>query len=292
MTNPQGRSIEKIITFTATLSLLLTLFIPVAFAQKDRSVSLDSKVYTPTLIDTQYDGPYEFSGGGAAGNPSCATLNALDNSEDPNSPYFHMSTDWEMKLDFSTPNGTYPIANGGGVVLSGGITPKPDRSISVTSSGAILNGWTLSGLTTAPHYAVSAVIVKGGNSANVYLYPDLSFGDIVGPFSTVNGQNAISHLTFCFEPFTAPTAADGTISGRTIKMDGTGIASARVEVLNLSTGEILYAVTNPFGYYTFEGIETNDLYMVTVSHKRHQFANPQRTINFDGDLVDLDFVAF
>src|SRR5690606_41849619 len=103
---------------------------------------------------------------------------------------------------------------------------------------------------------------------------------------------AISHLTFCFEPFVAPTAANGTISGRAIKMDGTGIASARIEVLNLSTGEIRYAVTNPFGYYTFQEIETNDLYMVTVSHKRHQFANPQRMINFDGDLVDLDFVAF
>src|SRR5690606_16926608 len=127
--NPQG----KMISFAAALSLLLTTFIPSGFGQRERSIEIFDKSTTTTILETQYEGPFEFSGGGDAGNPSCATLNALDNSSDPNSPYFHMTEDWEMKLDFSTPNGTYPIANGGGVILSGGITPKPDRSISVTS---------------------------------------------------------------------------------------------------------------------------------------------------------------
>src|SRR5690606_4270849 len=128
MTNPQGKAIDKIITFSATLSLLLTLFIPATFGQRERTVTLESKDKAPTFVETQYEGPFEFTGG-STGNPSSATLNALANRSDPNSPYFHMSEDWEMKLDFSSPNGTFPIVSGGGVILSGGITAKPDRSI-------------------------------------------------------------------------------------------------------------------------------------------------------------------
>ncbi|HSI88402.1 MAG TPA: carboxypeptidase-like regulatory domain-containing protein [Pyrinomonadaceae bacterium] len=288
--NPQGIFNNKLFSSLAAMAVVMSMAL-VSTAQVrsgDLKISTDKQVETfaPTAIP--FPGPDSPSA-----NPSCATLDALHQPGDPINAYAHISDDWGIKFDFPSPNGSFPIAVGNGVSLEGGMPANPSLSLNISSVGSTMNQWNLTPLTFPPlDRLVSAVIVKGGNEgANVYLYPSLSAGDI-GPFTTPNSQNAISHLIFCFEPFTAPTAANGTISGRAIRMDGTGISSARIEVLNLSTGEIRNAITNPFGYYTFEGIETNDLYMVTVSHKRYQFANPQRTISFDGDIVDLDFVAF
>lgn len=51
-------------------------------------------------------------------------------------------------------------------------------------------------------YPVCKVIVKGGTKANVYSYPDGSYGDtgLVAPINPNNGKNYdISHATFCWK---------------------------------------------------------------------------------------------
>lgn len=287
MTNPQER-INKVFSFIALASLLLVVSMPVS-AQKRGLAELKTG---PIFENAAYTNVFLFGSGinpyNANGNPSCAYLDGLDNLDEDNPPtdpnFSHMTSGWEYKIDPGPFTGSFPLPD------------NPNLYIDVVASGSTITSWSLQPVSELDRQ-VSAIIVKGGPNANVYTYTTATTSDtslLQTPSHPRPGQYpGISHISFCFELFGGTvTAADGTISGRTIKMDGTGIASARVEVLNLSTGEIRYAVTNPFGYYTFQEIETNDLYMVTVSHKRHQFANPQRMINFDGDLVDLDFVAF
>lgn len=218
-----------------------------------------------------------------SGNPTCKDLRWSGN---PN--FSHMTEDWEMKIDLSTPNGVFYMVQGGGVVLDGGLVPNPSLYLSVVSSGSTLSSWSLGPLNLLDR-AVSAVIVKGGPSANVYAYPFLSVGD-TGPF--VTPQNfQISHITFCFEPFSGPSSAEAKIMGRSITTGGVGISGARIEVMNLSTGEITRAITNTFGYYTVENLKTAEMYLVTISHKRHQFFENQRVLTLDDDLNGLDFVA-
>ena len=88
-----------------------------------------------------------------------------------------------------------------------------------------------------------------------------------------------------------PTAAPASISGRTVDSFGNGISSSRITVTNAQTGETFYAITNPFGYYTIEGPEVGNFYIMTVSNKRYTFADSMRTFTLDDNLYDMDFIA-
>lgn len=209
--------------------------------------------------------------------------------------YAHMTTFWEMRIGTPTPNGSFPLVNAAPVSIFGGMTENPNLAINISSSGSNVNSWSLG----PPQFldrAVSAIVisgVNGGTGLYVYTYPTLAVSD-VGPFSTPpigNQFPQVNAVSFCFEPFTAPSSADATISGRALTTAGRGIANVRMELTDLSTGTVRYAMTNPFGYYTFEEVPVATLYMVRASHKRYTFFDNDRTITLEDNLTGLDFVA-
>lgn len=59
-------------------------------------------------------------------------------------------------------------------------------------------------------FPISAVIVKGGNASNVYLYSPtrLSDGELVPPVNASGGSAELSNLTFCWDPNTPPPPDD------------------------------------------------------------------------------------
>ncbi|HUR98112.1 MAG TPA: Ig-like domain repeat protein [Pyrinomonadaceae bacterium] len=83
-----------------------------------------------------------------------------------------------------------------------------------------------------------------------------------------------------------PTAANTNVSGRVLDGDGRGVSGARVSMQS-QAGEIVWAVTNPFGYYRFVNLAVGQSYIVTAEHKRYSFA--PRTINLNDELTGLDF---
>ncbi len=218
-----------------------------------------------------------------SGNPSCATLNW---STDP--AYSHMTEDWALKLDFSPPSGAsgpYPFTTGGGRFLLGGAAPEPTKSISLFVSGNTVD-W-------SSNRQITAVIVKGGPNANVYPYNPASFGNPPNGsgLTTPGGAFGISHLEFCFELQTIPTAAPVKLSGRVISLNGRGISGVRFLLMNAATGASRVAYSNVFGYYQFEDLEVGALYQVTATHKRNQFFDSVRTISLSEDLEGFDFVS-
>ncbi|HMS08174.1 MAG TPA: carboxypeptidase-like regulatory domain-containing protein [Pyrinomonadaceae bacterium] len=170
---------------------------------------------------------------------------------------------------------------------------NPNLFVSISDNGnAVITGWNLSWTSPANlDRLVSIVAVRGqgGTAMNVYSYPNLAVSD-TGTF-TAPGGAPITQVRFCFEPFSGPSSAPVAISGRALTAEGTGISGARISVVDLGSGETLSAVTNPFGYYTIEGLVAESTYMVSASHKRHSFVNNQRTITISEDLAGVDFVA-
>lgn len=83
-----------------------------------------------------------------------------------------------------------------------------------------------------------------------------------------------------------PTAADVTVSGRVTNANGYGLSKARV-TLSDGEGNVLTAITNPFGYYFIDNAQAGSLYVVSVSAKRHSFES--RTISLVDSLADVDF---
>lgn len=90
--------------------------------------------------------------------------------------------------------------------------------------------------------------------------------------------------------FLAPTAASVSIGGRVTDAGGRGIYGARL-IMTDENGAQLTAISNPFGYYRFDGVIAGGSYIVAVSSRRHTFAVPQILVTADSDIADLDFVA-
>jgi hypothetical protein len=89
----------------------------------------------------------------------------------------------------------------------------------------------------------------------------------------------------------APTAADGEIRGRVLSSNGRGISGVRMVLTGGELDEPKTAITNAFGYFSFNGVEAGRLYLVTVSSKRHRFAEATRTVELLDSAFDVDFVA-
>ncbi|MDQ4122428.1 MAG: carboxypeptidase regulatory-like domain-containing protein [Acidobacteriota bacterium] len=86
----------------------------------------------------------------------------------------------------------------------------------------------------------------------------------------------------------SPTAASVKVSGRVVNSYGRGIGKAQV-ILSDANGNNRTVLTNPFGYYLFEGIPAGENYVFSINHKRYQFS-PQ-VVFVTGEVNNLNFTA-
>src|SRR5687768_798478 len=130
------------------------------------------------------------------------------------------------------------------------------------------------------------VIRVTGNTAVRYPPgPDIILNNAANTF-TVNNVSVYSDWT-AGEPL-APTAANSSVSGRVLNEAGRGVAGAQVMMQN-HAGNVVWAMTNPFGYYRFVGVPTGQTYLIAPRHKWYEFQ--PRTIAVNDDLTGLDFMA-
>jgi len=99
-----------------------------------------------------------------------------------------------------------------------------------------------------------------------------------------DGQTSTVNLTIT----AAPTAAPADIGGRLINQNGYGIGGATVSLTN-GHGITLQVITNPFGFYRFEGVPTGETYIITPSHKRYVFVPGNLVYNHSDESLGLDF---
>lgn len=104
------------------------------------------------------------------------------------------------------------------------------------------------------------------------------------------GTPPVSTMTYTILNDDTPTAASVLLSGRVVTSDGRGISGAVLTLIS-GRGLELYARTNPFGYYRFEGIEAGDFAVVTVGSKRFEFSSPTQSFVVGDSISDVNFVA-
>jgi hypothetical protein len=152
----------------------------------------------------------------------------------------------------------------------------PNLAASVTE--ATYPQWTLS--------AITCTEISGGLPNTV----DSTTSVPTRTASIIAQEAEVITCTFRNTQFT-PTAAPASISGRTVDSFGNGIGGTRVTVMDAQSGQTYTAITNPFGYYTVEGPEVGNFYIMTVSNKRYTFADDTRTFSLSDNLTDVDFIA-
>ena len=95
--------------------------------------------------------------------------------------------------------------------------------------------------------------------------------------------------------FGAFTLAEGpptfeTLKGR-ITTPQNRKADRVIVTLTDQSGNVRYALTNPFGYYRFLNVETWKTYMIRLQSKKYTFAQPERTLEFVDSNPDVNFVS-
>jgi hypothetical protein len=85
-----------------------------------------------------------------------------------------------------------------------------------------------------------------------------------------------------------PTAAMVTVSGRVTDANGTALRGARV-ILDDGTGHRLTALTNAFGYYRFDSVQSGSTFLVSASSRGYTFT--PRVVTVNDAIGDLDLTA-
>ncbi len=138
----------------------------------------------------------------------------------------------------------------------------------------------------APVPGGSALSVFNGTNPNgtwsLYVRDDLG-----ADFGSISSGWALHLITSgC-----GTTAASASISGRVMTASGQGIRNATVVVTGNSLAEPRIAQTGSFGWFTFDGLQTGETYVVTVNSRRFTFSAPSRVISLVDNVVDADFIA-
>jgi uncharacterized delta-60 repeat protein len=85
----------------------------------------------------------------------------------------------------------------------------------------------------------------------------------------------------------SPAPAQAFVSGRVLDSKGNGVSRAILTLTNLQTGAAITALSSPFGYYQFNGIQTNRAYRVSVTYRR--YVAPDQSFRLLDDISGLLF---
>ncbi|MFL6374395.1 MAG: M36 family metallopeptidase [Pyrinomonadaceae bacterium] len=87
---------------------------------------------------------------------------------------------------------------------------------------------------------------------------------------------------------TPPTSAAVTISGRALNPGGFGLKGVRVSLRDAS-GNVLSAMTNAFGYYTFQNVASGQTVTLNAYQRGHVFS--ARSVQVTDNLASVDLTA-
>ncbi len=87
-----------------------------------------------------------------------------------------------------------------------------------------------------------------------------------------------------------PTAANVSISGRVLSVNGNGIRNVIVTLTD-TNGSVLTARTNSFGYFRFDEIEVGQTCIISVVAKRYAFKQSSQVLVVNDELTNINFIA-
>lgn len=136
-----------------------------------------------------------------------------------------------------------------------------------------------------------SVIATGGeNLSNGNVSIDSTIGQSIGG-DTASGNIFSVESGFWNVPEFAPTAANASISGRTLTAQGGGIRNVLITLTEISSGAIRSVRSSDFGYFRFENVPTGETYILTLHSKNFVFLPNSRVLMLFDDLTDVNFTA-
>ena len=103
----------------------------------------------------------------------------------------------------------------------------------------------------------------------------------------VSGVTAFNFKWTAGEPL-GTTAAMVAVSGRVFSPEGTAIRGARI-TLDDGSGHPMTAISNAFGYYHFDAVQSGGTYIMNAASRGYTFT--PRAVSVTDQLTDLDLIA-
>ena len=136
-----------------------------------------------------------------------------------------------------------------------------------------------------PDGTTGTFFTNGGSIAQFSGFRYLRYKAILGTTNTASSPT-LNDVTVCFTN-TIPTAAGVLISGRVLSEDGGGIRGAIVSITD-THGLMRSTITNAFGYYSFENVQSGQSYVMRAGARRYTFS--PRAVTVNDSLGSVDFV--
>lgn len=128
--------------------------------------------------------------------------------------------------------------------------------------------------------------VSTGNVTNITINGLLHWRHffVVTPNGSGEDSNEVGVLTNV-----VPTSANVTISGRVRNPAGIGLGRVKVTIVDSNGEEMRSALTNSFGYYSFQDVSGGRDYIISASSKRYIFPSPTIFVRADNNIFNADF---
>jgi hypothetical protein len=90
---------------------------------------------------------------------------------------------------------------------------------------------------------------------------------------------------------TTVSAASVNVGGRVTNANGYGLSNVTVTISGGALSEPIFVRTSPFGYYSFEGIQAGQTYVISVASKQYTFNPSSRVLDVQDTISNADWVA-
>jgi len=141
----------------------------------------------------------------------------------------------------------------------------------------------------ANHYSFTQgnCVIAGGGFSN---FSTATFGQTLATARTVTinpGQGNIITCTYT-NGFSSPTAAAVSLGGRITDINGRGLSGITVNVTGMSSA---YSIrTNTSGYYSLDGLEAGQTYIIAPTNARYQFN--MQVLTMSDSLSNVNFIGY
>lgn len=111
----------------------------------------------------------------------------------------------------------------------------------------------------------------------------ISDGGVIVGTGVLNGQVKAYAMV--------PVLANVSLTGRVLTASGSGIRNVMVTVSGGDLPEPINAYTSSFGYFNFPSLRATLTYIVTVTPRKFEIAQPTRPVTATADVTGFDFIA-
>ena len=88
------------------------------------------------------------------------------------------------------------------------------------------------------------------------------------------------------------TAGEATVAGRVVNPDGRGVKGVTVSITDAADGTTRYAITNSFGYYSFDQLTVGNYFLLKIVRgKRYTILDGERSFTLQDDLLTVDMLV-